>query len=351
MKKLIYLFFLAITEFAVGEINIETVVIENSGNSADVRSGMGGVSHRYAIGKYEVTVKQYAEFLNSIATTNTDSWIVNLWNPEMQSNPNIAGIARTGNGTAANPYIYTTIGDDTRPIACVSWFDAARFCNWMHNGGNINSSTETGAYNLNGATTSVVAKNSNAKWYIPTENEWYKSAFNKREGGYWRFASQRDTTPGAVNYRYSGGNTVFYAATGSSAWAPVSYIMPVGTFGSQSSWGTLDQSGNLNEWVDTPNGPAIRGGSWFDHDEKRLSIYGSISEQGYNENIYTGFRVAKSSAPEPANGILTLEVSNGISSGWTEIKLDASMITPEGKINIGTLTSDAEFYRLKVEAK
>ena len=43
------------------------------------------------------------------------------------------------------------IGDGERPIGAVSWFDAARFANWLHNGGTNGASTETGAYTLNGA--------------------------------------------------------------------------------------------------------------------------------------------------------------------------------------------------------
>ena len=359
MKKLLCLFLVAFIELASGQINIETVAIENPGNVADSTTGMGAVSHSYLIGKYEVTIKQYADFLNSVAATNTNSWIVNLWNPEMQSNPNIAGIARTGNGTAINPYIYTTIGDDTRPIACVSWFDAARFCNWMHNGGKVDSDTETGAYNLNRSTSGVITKNNNAKWYIPTENEWYKAAYNKRNGGFWRFATQSDTRPGNImggfynnaNYRYFSGGKTYYAVNGSSAWAPVSYITSSGAFGSPSSWGTFDQSGNLHEWVDTPDGPVVRGGSWFDYEENRLSSSASWWENSSNENIYTGFRIAKTVTTEPPRGILTLEVSDGVSSEWVEVAITSAMLTPDGKIDAASLNSGTRFYRLKIEAR
>jgi len=359
MKKLIYLFLLAGSQLALGQINVETVPVENAGNTPDASTGLGTVNYTYSIGKYEVTIKQYTDFLNSVAATNTNSWIVNLWNPEMQSNPNIAGIARTGNGTATNPYIYTAIGDDTRPIACVSWFDAARFCNWMHNGGKVDSDTETGAYNLNKATSGVIAKNNNAKWYIPTENEWYKAAYNKRNSGYWRFATQSDTRPGNimgnyynnVNYRYFSGGRTYYSVNGSSAWAPVSYITSGGAFGNPSSWGTFDQSGNLHEWVDTPDGPVVRGGSWFDYDESSISSSARYWENSSSENIYTGFRIAKTTAIEPPIGILTLEVSNGISSDWVQVSVTSNMLTPDGKINIANLNGGSKFYRLKIEAK
>ena len=359
MKKLIYLFLLTVSQLVFGQINVETVPVENAGNAPDAPTGLGTVNYTYSIGKYEVTIKQYTDFLNSVASTSTNNWIVNLWNPEMQSNVNIAGVARTGNGTSINPYVYSAIGDDTRPIACVSWFDAARFCNWMHNGGNINSSTETGAYDLNGSTTVVVPKNSAAKWYIPTENEWYKAAYSKRDGGYWLYATQSNTRPGTMmggyynnaNYRYFSGGKTYYAANGSSAWAPISYTTSVGAFGSPSSWGTHDQSGNLYEWVDVSGGPAARGGSWFDWEESRLSSMSKIGEFAYNESPYIGFRVAKNITPEPAKGILTLEVSHGISSNWVEVPITSSMLTADGKIDVSVLNGTTKFYRLKIEAR
>ena len=73
-------------------------------------------------------------------------------------------------------------GSGNKPITFVSWFDAARFCNWLHNGqpsGAQNAATtEDGAYTLNGATSGVaISKNATAKVWIPSENEWYKAAY------------------------------------------------------------------------------------------------------------------------------------------------------------------------------
>lgn len=54
--------------------------------------------------------------------------------PAASPNPYTDGIARNGAETLGNPYSYSAIGSGNRPIAYVSWFDAARFVNWMHNG-------------------------------------------------------------------------------------------------------------------------------------------------------------------------------------------------------------------------
>ena len=84
----------------------------------------------------------------------------------------------------------------------MSWFDAARFCNWMHNGQQTGAgadlTAETGAYTLNGATSGIITKNVNATVWIPSESEWYKAAYydptkNAGAGGYWLHANQTDS--------------------------------------------------------------------------------------------------------------------------------------------------------------
>ena len=65
----------------------------------------------------------------------------------------------------------TTRQSPDRPIAYIDWFAAARFANWMHNGGG-SGDTETGAYNFNGITTGpAVSANAEAKFPITTPNE------------------------------------------------------------------------------------------------------------------------------------------------------------------------------------
>ena len=74
----------------------------------------------------------------------------------MATDLNSAGITRSG---SSGNYIYSVMMNSgssaNRPITYVTWLDAARFANWMANGqptGEQNSTTtENGAYNLNGA--------------------------------------------------------------------------------------------------------------------------------------------------------------------------------------------------------
>jgi sulfatase modifying factor 1 len=177
MKSHLLLFIALVWAVSASAITIETVPVGDAGNPA-TSGERGGVSYPYYIGKYEVTVGEYTAFLNAVAAT--DSY--GLYNPAMATDLYIAGIAQ--NGSSPN-YTYSVIGSPNHPVTYVGWGDAARFVNWLSNGQPTgpqdNTTTEDGAYTLNGATTGAVLyyvlRNKNAKWFIPTDNEWYKAAY------------------------------------------------------------------------------------------------------------------------------------------------------------------------------
>ncbi|NBW96482.1 MAG: PEP-CTERM sorting domain-containing protein [Planctomycetia bacterium] len=88
-----------------------------------------------------------------MAATDTYS----LYNTNMGTDLNSRGISRSG---SSGSYTYSVINNGgnsaNRPITWVSWFDSARFANWMANGqptgAQSSTTTENGAYNMNGAT-------------------------------------------------------------------------------------------------------------------------------------------------------------------------------------------------------
>jgi len=169
------------------------LTVGNAGNAND-STGYGGVNYQYQIGKYPVTNYDYKVFLNAVAAV--DSY--GLFQPIMSSSPS-CGITRSG---TSGSYMYSTRDNmHAKPVNCVSWFSAARYCNWLHNN---YGDTETGAYELNGVTLgNIPEKNLNARYWIPTENEWYKAAYytpnkNGSGPGYWAYATQSDTPPMAV---------------------------------------------------------------------------------------------------------------------------------------------------------
>ncbi|MFM7242980.1 MAG: SUMF1/EgtB/PvdO family nonheme iron enzyme [Planctomycetaceae bacterium] len=145
--------FLAMAVFATAAaqgVTIDWVTVGNAGNAADT-TGYGAVGYQYQIGKYEVTIQQYADFLNAVAASDP----YGLYNSNMGSDQRVAGISRAG---VSGGYTYSVVspagvapaGADSpgnRPITWVSWFDAARFTNWMNNGQG-SASTESGAYTM-----------------------------------------------------------------------------------------------------------------------------------------------------------------------------------------------------------
>ena len=288
-------------------VTIDTVTVGDAGNAPDSTT-YGAVADVFAIGKYEVTIGQYNTFLNSVAAVTSDSYIVNLWNSQMATNLNIAGISRSGSGTLGSPYSYSVLGSDNRPITYVSWFDAARFANWMHNGATATASTETGAYTLNGATSGGgFTKNPGATWFLPSEDEWYKAAYYQGGGtnaGYWIYPSQSDTapgnTPGGPTNQANYNNGVFSVTQSPNYSDSQNYLTDVGVYTfSASSYGTFDQGGNVAEWTHTEIDldRVVRGGSWNGFQN---FLEAGSRDRGAPEVEYAnvGFRVA--TVPEPS---------------------------------------------------
>ena len=287
---------------------IEMVTVGNAGNAADSTT-YGAVSYEYQIGKYEVTLDQYAAFLNAVAKADA-SQPTGLYDTNMASDMNSAGIARSGSN--AN-YVYTVFGGGERPVTYVNWFNAARFCNWLHNGRPTGlqdaSTTEDGAYPLNGTTSGVeISRNAGAKYWIPSEDEWYKAAYHdprsEGEGGpvgddnYWLYPTASETAPGNVigaeAYRANFKDTVFTVTQSASYVGSINYLTAVGAYpGSSSFHGTFDQGGNVYEWNDTVivSSRGMRGGSWgFNEDDLRSSD--RLRNAPFNEDNDIGFRIA-----------------------------------------------------------
>ena len=311
-------------------VTIETVPVGNAGNAAD-STGYGSVAHNFNIGTYEVTIGQYTDFLNSVAATDTYS----LYNASMATDLNVAGISRSGPSGLYTYAVINNSGDSgNRPITFVSWFDAARFANWMNNGATVGASTETGAYTLNGATTGIITKNAGATWWIPSEDEWYKAAYYKGGGtnaGYWLYPTESDSAPGntiggaANQANYNNG---VYSVTQSASYVgTLNYLTDAGAFSNNASaYDTFDQGGNVWEWNDAVIGSSrgLRGGSW--------SFYGYGLQSSLrfdldptDEYNILGFRVA--SVPEPSTyGLLLM----GAAALWWWRRRKSALCRTEG---------------------
>jgi formylglycine-generating enzyme required for sulfatase activity len=297
---------------AMAQMSIETVPVGNPGNADDTHGdGYGGVGYEFNIGTYEVSNAEYAEFLNAVATVGDPH---GLYNTNMGSGWNdIGGISRTGSGTGGEPWVYSTRANrGNRPVNYVSFWDACRFANWLHNGQG-SGATETGAYTLtaDGIALNTVTRNPGWEWAVTSEDEWYKAAYHMNDGvtgSYYDYPTGSDSAPtaetppgmdmtdGSANY-YDNGYV-----------DPTYYTTECGAYDakpSDSPYGTFDQGGNVWEWNETIIDEGldwtyrgIRGGSFsrYDYDLRAsLRSYGTPSVEDFG----LGFRVSE--VPEPCS--------------------------------------------------
>ena len=315
-----------------GLTSLEFVTVGNPGNKGDPRvavdgtSGYGSVGYEYRIGKFEVTMGQYAEFLNAVAKTDAYA----LYNTGMTDNLGLGyGIVRAG---TMGSYTYSVRADwANRPVFRASWADAARFANWLTNGQPTGAqdptTTEDGSYLLNGATTDAdlmaVVRKPDARYVIPTEDEWYKAAYHKNDKideattNYFLYPTSSDDKPSNELLNPDPGNNANWSdlrgdpPTRHLTVDSPYYRSEVGDFeNSESPYGTFDQGGNVWEWNEgvyvgsIGTGRRVRGGCYMDFWFYMASdYYGAAYPSG--ESLFMGFRVAET--PEPASaGLMAL---------------------------------------------
>jgi formylglycine-generating enzyme required for sulfatase activity len=307
-------FYLAIVQAVLGPasalaVSVSLVTVGNPGNAADDRYGngrggpviVGSVDHIYQIDKYEITASQYTEFLNAVAKSDPNG----LYNPAMADPGTSEGANIQRSGSSSN-YTYSVAADwASRPVNYVSFWDAARFANWLDNGQPTGpqgpATTEGGAYHDVGNQT-LFGRNSGAKFFIPTEDEWYKAAYHKNDGvtgNYWDYPTASNIAP--INTLPDTGNHAnFYDTVGSGNHGDTiggPYLRTqVGSFtNSPSPYGTFDQGGNVGEWNEsTVLSTVKRGerGGWYEStpDLLKASYQGALDPTF--ESPLIGFRVA-----------------------------------------------------------
>jgi formylglycine-generating enzyme len=289
-------------------LTLDWATVANPGNPDD-STGFGGVGYEFRISKHEVTNAQYTEFLNAVDPTGGNSLAI--------YNGNMATAAEGGiilNAAAPTGLKYEIkAGRGNNPVVYVSFFDAMRFVNWLENGQG-SGGTESGAYAIGNGANEV--RSPSARFFIPSEDEWYKAAYHKNDGvtgNYWDYPTSRDVvsysdnpaslnTPDNANVAnfleddsisngYNGG----YAVTDSPTFVnSQNYLTDVGAYSlAASPYGAYDQGGNVWEWNETVIGATIRnqrGGSWR-HPSQWLNAAFRRSSDPAIEFEDTGFRV------------------------------------------------------------
>jgi len=222
------------------QFTIDFTTIGNPGNTSDAATGYGSVGTNYRIGTYAISQNQIdAATASGLANVTAGAWS----------------------------------GD--KPAANMTWYESAAFVNWLNT-----SKGFTAAYNLswngsawsmalwtatdNGYDANNLYRNSQAKYFLPTENEFYKAAYgNSDASGYYLYTTGSDTVPTDVSSGTSAGTTVYNRSFGQS---PAS----VYEAGGLSSYGTMGQGGNVSAWLESAfdgtidtatENRAIRGGA------------------------------------------------------------------------------------------
>ena len=271
--------------------DISFVNIGDAGNAADT-TGYGAVDYSYRIATHEVSV-------------------------DMIAKANAAGSLG----------VTFDVRTADKPATAISWNEAARFVNWL----NL-SSGYTAAYNFSlqpgdvgysanadislwqtgdvGYSAANPYRNANAHYFIPSENEWYKSAyFIAGALAYFDYPTGSDSAPISVVGGTATGTAVYNQPSGQGPAA-------VTNAGGLSPYGTMAQGGNASEWMETAfsgtnsdasNARTLRGGAWPNDTTLMASARNSAGPANESDNV--GFRVA--SVPEPSTYALLLMAGAG----------------------------------------
>ncbi len=305
------------TNPASAELVFNWVTVGDPGNVAD-SFGTGSVADEYRIARYEVTNNQYTAFLNAIAATDTN----NVYATNMGSDAR-GGIIRSGSTGSFSYTLKPNMGN--KPVNFVTYFNAMRFVNWLHNGQPSGmqdaSTTENGVYAINDGISETRAVD--AQYFLPTRDEWHKAAYydprNEADGGpigddhHWLLPTMSEFTLSIVTAAASGngdisnpGGNVVNILNGADWNALDGNVTTVGSAGtlSRSYYGTLDQGGNVREWNESliNDNHYILGGSYkgFEADLFSVTTLAHAPSLIMPDN---GFRIA---SPLPPEGIPTV---------------------------------------------
>jgi hypothetical protein len=267
---------------ASNSFEIEFVTIGNPGNPPDANPNpAGAVPYAYRIGKYEIS-EQMIDRVNVLGSL---------------------GITKDSRGPEF-------------PATSVTWYEAAKFANWLNT-----SSGNSPAYKFDsggvfqlwlpsdpGYNPNNLYRNSLAKYFLPSINEWHKAAYYDGGAGvYYDYPTGSDSIPDGIDFIE---DTVFDAVFRDGAANPgPNAIMNVGRL---SPYGTGGQGGNVQEWEETAfdrvNNVAneqrrLPGGSWGDI-YTAMNATNTLGGVGplFDAN-FVGFRVA-SVIPEPGPHML-----------------------------------------------
>jgi formylglycine-generating enzyme required for sulfatase activity len=200
-------------------VSVTLVTIGDTTNIND-STGYGAVPYTYQIGKYEVNEKQIDEYnvSNEIKITKID-------------------------------------GSDDQPVRNITFADSCRFVNWLNSKeGYFKAYSFSGGGPLNNEWPAADAwqqggqnlwRHKDAKYFLPSENEWYKAAYYDPDNNLYNDYPTGSNNPPVPISSGTDPETSVYQTS-----APASII----NAGGLSSYGTMAQDGNTREWLEGNDG-------------------------------------------------------------------------------------------------
>ena len=272
---------------SVGEYEVVTregtfIFPGNRPDNPSLRTFIGAVPYDYRIGKFEIS-EQMIEKANALG-----------------------GLGITKDTRGPN-----------KPATSVSWFEAAQFVNWLNT-----STGGTPAYKFDdqgvfqlweptdaGYNPNNLFRNTEAKYVLPSSDEWYKAAYYDAEKSDWNYyPTIGGVTPTSVMSGTDPGTAVFRQGLSTGP----ADIMQAGGL---SPYGTMAQGGNVSEWEETESDfmndapfsrRGRRGGNW--NSLSSLSSNDRFDGLPANGRSGDGFRVI--SVPEPRTlGLLCISLT------------------------------------------
>jgi formylglycine-generating enzyme required for sulfatase activity len=257
---------------------IEFATIGNAGNAPDANPNpAGAVPYEYRIGKYEISEQM-------IAKANT-----------------LGGLGITTDTRGPN-----------FPATSVTWYEAARFVNWLNTStGSVPAYKFDAAGNFQlwdgmdaGYNPANLYRNRLARYFLPSLNEWHKAAYYDPVAGvYYDYPTGSDTVPDGID---SVGDPNFDAVfyDGGLNDGP-NVTTDVGLL---NRYGTAGQGGNVDEWDETAfdrlndeanDQRASLGGTWATAANVLAASHTGGGIVPHFEGSFIGFRIA-GVIPEPS---------------------------------------------------
>lgn len=181
----------------------------NKNLTTDPQTKLGAVDYDFKMNKFLVTNAEYVIFINTFLDELIEKKLLKIGNfgtPESRENivlENDGGhqMLKTkhdiANDSSNSDIIWTSKIKEyvvknnmgNKPAISGGWFLAARYCNWLHNGRPTEfisqeekiKAIETGAYTLFNTNNTKVKKNDTARYWIPDINEWYLTAYYRKD--------------------------------------------------------------------------------------------------------------------------------------------------------------------------